>query len=46
MLGVLRDLPVAQIATVACAVFVGITRVGAISIRPFFDGTPKKGEIN
>jgi len=36
MLDVLRDLPVAQMATLVCIVFVGITWVGAIFIRPFF----------
>jgi len=36
MLDVLRDLPVAQMATVVCVVFVGITWVGAVFIRPFF----------
>jgi hypothetical protein len=36
MLDVLRDLPVPQMATAVCVVFVGITWVGAIFIRPFF----------
>lgn len=35
MLDVLRDVPVAQMATVVCMVFVGITWLGAIFIRPF-----------
>jgi hypothetical protein len=46
VLELLRDLPVAQMATVACAAIVGTTRVGTISVRPFFDGAPKKREIN
>ena len=46
MLHVLRDLPVAQMATVVCAVFVGTTWVGTVFIRPFFDGILKKSEIN
>lgn len=36
MLDALRDLPVAQMATVVCVFFVGITWVGAIFIRPIF----------
>jgi hypothetical protein len=36
MIEVLRDLPVAQMATVVCIAFVGITWVGAIFVRPFF----------
>jgi hypothetical protein len=36
MLDALLDLPVAQMTTVVCVLFVGVTWVGAIFIRPFF----------
>jgi hypothetical protein len=36
MFEVLRDVPVAQMATVVCVFFVGITWLGAIFIRPIF----------
>jgi hypothetical protein len=35
MIDALRDLPAGQLALVACLVFVGLTWVGALFIRPF-----------
>lgn len=36
MIEFLRDLPVAQLVTLVCLFFVGLTWVGAIFLRPFF----------